>query len=72
VVHNSGSDHEKKLEYCCYFVDKEKKRLVVVWTNILPMASTRKKIYYFHDGVVYKIDIDNGVENYELINTWME
>ena len=61
-----------RVEYCKYCIDKEKRRLAIGWANILPSASSGKKIYYFGSGVVYEIAEDNGIEEFKVIRVWME
>jgi len=63
---------KQKLGYCYYCIDKEKKKLAIVWANILPIASRRKKIHYFHTGEVYEIIERDGVEDYKPISCWIE
>jgi len=63
---------EQVLEYCYYCIDKDKNKLAIVWANIQTIASRRKKIHYFHTGSIYAITECNGVEDYELIGTWIE
>lgn len=69
---NKAEEGKQKVNYCYYCVDKDKKRLGVVWENILPMASNRKKIHYFQTGEVYEIVENDGVEEYKPISCWME
>ena len=63
---------KQKVEYCYYCIDKEKKRIAILWTNMFSGALRGSKVQYFHDGSVYEINEKNGAEHYELISTWME
>ena len=71
LLPSNADTGEWKLEYCYYCIDKEKKKLAIVWANILSIA-WRRKIHYFHDGVVYEIIERNGVEEYKRISCWIE
>jgi len=61
-----------KVEHCEYCFDKEKKVLLIVWANILPSASSRKHIHYFHNGTLYEIVENDGVEEFKVDRVWME
>jgi len=68
----TADTHEEKVEYVYYSIDRVRQRLAIVWANILSSASQSKKIHYFHNGTVYEIIEAGGVEDYELISTWIE
>lgn len=63
---------DKVIGICEFCIDSEKKRLLIVWANILGSASSRKKIQYFHTGTLYEMVMNNGIEDYDIISTWIE
>jgi hypothetical protein len=62
----------KILETCTFCIDKEQKKLLVVWANILSSASSRRRIHYFQTGTLYELTIKNGVEDYDITSSWIE
>lgn len=66
------SIEDKIFETCTFCIDKEQKKLLVVWANILSSASSRKKIHYFHTGTHYELTIKNGIEDFEITSSWIE
>lgn len=74
-LHNLSEDidvSQQKVDYCCYCIDKEQKRIVVQWDTILPSASTRKHLHYFDYGAIYEIVRDKDVDVFKVIRTWIE
>ena len=63
---------KKNVETCTFCIDKDQKRLLIVWTNILTSASSRKNIHYFHTGTLYELVIKDGIEDYDIIGCWIE
>lgn len=63
---------EKIVEVCSFCIDKEQKRVLIVWSNILGSASSRKKMHYFGTGTLYEVVMKDGIEDYEVIGGWIE
>jgi len=60
------------LDHCSYCIDKDKRKLAIVWENIFPGKSSRKNIHYINRGEVYQIVECDGVQDFELISCWIE
>ena len=60
------------VEYCAYCINRTKKRLLIEWTNISTMGSTKKDVHYFCNGTFYEIIENNGIEDFEVIGVWIE
>jgi hypothetical protein len=70
---NKAEEGEHKVDYCYYCLDKEKKKLAILWSSMFSGAFRGSKIKYpYHHGEVYEIIERNGVEDYNLISCWME
>ncbi len=50
------------VEYCSYCINRKKKRLLIEWSNISTIDSSKKDIHYFHHGALYEIVERNGVD----------
>jgi hypothetical protein len=61
-----------RMECCAYCLNREKKRLLIDWTNISAYKSTKKEIHYFRHGALYEIVESNGIEDFKVIGIWME
>jgi len=72
LLPNKADEGEQKVEYCYYCIDKENKRLAILWANMFSGALRGSKIKYFRNGEVYEITEHDGVEDYNLISCWME
>jgi hypothetical protein len=73
LLSNNVGAEEKKLDYCYYCLDKEKKKLAIVWANMFSGALRGSRIKHpYHHGEVYEIIEHNGVEEYKRISCWME
>jgi hypothetical protein len=60
------------VEYCSYCIKRKKKRLLIVWTDISTINSTKKDIHYFSHGEFYEIVEREGVEDFKVIGIWIE
>ncbi len=66
------SYNQYKVEKCWYCIDREKKRVVITWANLLPGPSSRKGVHHFHNGTLYEIIENNGIEEFKAIGFCME
>jgi hypothetical protein len=60
-----------KVEYCKYCINKEQKKLMVVWIDISKIESRGKDIHYSRHGASFEIVESNGVEDFKVISVWM-
>ena len=72
ILSNDINVDNEQVDYCHYYIDNDKKRLVIDWSNIFPGNSSRKSLSYHHHGSVYRIIKTNGIDDFELISCWME
>jgi hypothetical protein len=63
---------QNRVEYCAYCINRKKKRLLIEWTNISTMDSSKKDIHYFCNGTFYEIVESNGIEDFKVIRVWIE
>ena len=62
----------KRVEYCKYCINKEQKKLMIVWIDISNIESRGKDIHYSRHGASFEIVESNGVEDFKVIGVWME
>jgi hypothetical protein len=70
---SSQPDTSKQIvDYCYFCINKDKGTLVITWATIFPDMSTRKNVHYHHHGEAYKIVEHDGIQDFELISSWIE
>jgi len=65
-------ESQQSVDYCYYCIDKDKRKLVIDWSVIFQPGSSRKNIRYHQYGTVYEITKNDGIDDFELVSTWME